>query len=247
MLADTLATLPLATLIVDDEPLAVERLERLVERIDALALAGTAADGEAALAMVRAGGIDMLLLDIAMPGQDGMAVARMLGKMDNPPAIIFCTAFDGFAVQAFDLGVADYVLKPVAQERLEKAVARVTAARTEQTGKPKAAQEFWVPHRSELVRVAAGDIDRIEAERDYMRLHLGERSYLLHETIGALEEQLDCEAFIRIHRSHIVRRDFITGLRHEGGGVWHAQLANGESLRIGRKYLNATKHIAGRR
>ena len=90
------------------------------------------------------------------------------------------------------------------------------------------------------------DIDRIEAERDYMRLHLGPNSYLLHETIGALEDRLDDTAFIRIHRSHIVRRDFITGLRHEGGGVWHAQLADGGSLRIGRKYLTSTKEIAGR-
>ncbi|WP_420607206.1 LytR/AlgR family response regulator transcription factor [Novosphingopyxis sp.] len=246
MPSDRLAASPLLTLIVDDEPLAVERLERLVERIDALRLVGTAADGEAALERVRGGGISLLLLDIAMPGQDGMAVARALAAMADPPAIIFCTAFDGFAVEAFDLGVADYVLKPVAQERLEKAVARVTAARAEQADEPRGAQEFWVPHRSQLVRIAAADIDRIEAERDYMRLHLGERSYLLHETIGALEDRLDGEQFLRIHRSHIVRRDFIAGLRHEGGGVWHAQLADGESLRIGRKYLTATKEIAGR-
>ena len=241
MSADTLNTL-----IVDDEPLAVERLERLVAGIDRLELAGTASDGDAALKAVRAGGIDLLLLDIAMPGRDGIAVARALSGMRSPPAIIFCTAFDGFAVEAFELGVADYVLKPVAQDRLEKAVARVLAARSEKRPEPVGAQEFWGPHRSELIRVAAEDIDRIEAERDYMRLHLGERSYLLHETIGALEERLDEAKFLRIHRSHIVRRDFVTGLRHEGGGVWHAQLADGESLRIGRKYLNQAKEIAGR-
>ncbi len=236
----------LGTLIVDDEPLAVERLQRLVERMDALDLVGTASDGEAALARVASGGVDLLLLDIAMPGQDGIAVARALGQLADPPAIIFCTAFDGFAVQAFDLGVADYVLKPVAQDRLEQAVSRLMAARQERPLRPQGTQEFWVPHRSELVRIAAQDIDRIEAERDYMRLHVGERSYLLHETIGALEERLDKDAFLRIHRSHIVRRDFITGLRHEGGGVWHAQLCNGESLRIGRKYLAQTKDITGR-
>ncbi len=237
---------PLRTLIVDDEPLAVERLATLVGRIDRLALTATASDGDAALAAVRGGGIDLLLLDIAMPGRDGMAVARALASLPAPPAIIFCTAFDGFAIEAFELGVADYVLKPVAQDRLEKAVSRVIAARAETPAATRAAQEFWVPHRSELVRIAADAIDRIEAERDYMRLHLGARSYLLHETIGALEERLDADCFLRIHRSHIVRRDFITGLRHEGGGVWHAQLADGESLRIGRKYLAQTKEIAGR-
>ena len=241
-----MSTETLKTLIVDDEPLAVERLERVVAGIAQLELAGTASDGEEAIRAVRGGQIDLLLLDIAMPGKDGIAVARALGSMRSPPAIIFCTAFDGFAVEAFELGVADYVLKPVAQDRLERAVSRVIAARGEKTEEPEGTQEFWVPHRSELVRVAAEDIDRIEAERDYMRLHLGERSYLLHETIGALEERLDEAKFLRIHRSHIVRRNFVTGLRHEGGGVWHAQLADGQSLRIGRKYLNQAKEIAGR-
>ena len=108
------------------------------------------------------------------------------------------------------------------------------------------ASEFWVSHRSELIRVAAIDILRVEAERDYMRLFTAERSYLLHQTISTLEQRLHPERFLRIHRSHIVRRDLITGLRHEGGGVWHALLDKDVSMRIGRKYLPEVKRLAGK-
>lgn len=107
-------------------------------------------------------------------------------------------------------------------------------------------QEFWVPHRSELIRLAAADIERIDAERDYVRLHTGQRSYLLLHTIQRLEDRLDPARFIRLHRSTIVRRDRITGLRHDGLGVWSAELADGSALRIGRTYLPKAKAMAGR-
>ena len=103
-----------------------------------------------------------------------------------------------------------------------------------------------MPYRSEMIRIAASDIERIDAERDYMRLHLGQRSYLLHQTISALEERLDPAEFIRLHRSTIVRRDRIKGLKHDGGGVWSADLGDGEEVRIGRTYLDHAKAMAGR-
>jgi two-component system response regulator AlgR len=96
------------------------------------------------------------------------------------------------------------------------------------------------------VRLAAGDIDRIDAERDYVRLHVGSRSYLMLHTIQGLEDRLDPARFIRLHRSTIVRRDRITGLRHDGLGVWSAELADGNALRIGRTYLPRAKAMAGR-
>jgi two-component system response regulator AlgR len=111
-------------------------------------------------------------------------------------------------------------------------------------GRPPAqryAQEFWVPNRGELTRVAVADIDRIEAERDYMRLHAGSRSWLIHETIGALEARLDPALFIRLHRSAIVRRDRISRLAHDGQGNWTAELQSGEQLRIGRTYLASVR------
>lgn len=238
------------TLIVDDEPLAIERLQLICAREPAIEVVGTASDGAAALRLIGALSPELVLLDIAMPELDGIAVARALGRSERPgPAIIFVTAYDSFAVEAFDLQAVDYVLKPVAPERLARAIARVSAGRDAVAPtRPESpyAEEFWVPHRAELIRVAAQDIDRIEAERDYMRLHVGQRSFLIHHTIGALEQRLDPGKFIRLHRSTIVRRDRIARLRHDGGGVWFADIGGDREIRIGRSYLNAVKAIAGR-
>ena len=237
----------LRTMIVDDEPLAIERMQVLCAEIDQLAVIGTASDGEAALRLADKLKPDLLLLDMTMPGLDGLAVARQLGKRADPPAVIFVTAHEDFAVEAFDLEAVDYVLKPVAADRLERAIDRAVARREHvQTGGGEWLSEFWVPHRSELLRIDAGQVDRIDAERDYVRLHVGERSYLLLQTIAGLEGKLDTSRFLRIHRSTILRRDRIRGLRHEGLGVWSAELDDGEALRIGRTYLRKVKAMAGR-
>jgi two-component system response regulator AlgR len=236
----------LRTLVVDDEPLAIERLQILCAREPAIDLVGTATDGEAALRLVDALQPDLLLLDIAMPGLDGMGVARALEGRSPRPAIIFCTAFDQFAVAAFDVAAVDYLLKPVAPERLARAVARITGAPAPHPQSTAHSAEFWVPHRSEMIRIAAADIDRIEAERDYMRLHVGARSFLLHQTITELERRLDPALFIRLHRSTIVRRDRIAKLSHDGLGAWRAILIDDSEIRIGRTYLPAARALMGR-
>lgn len=247
------------TLIVDDEPLAVERMQILCARIPALQVVGTASDGAAALRLIEALTPDLVLLDMTMPEVDGLGVARALAGQANRPAVVFVTAHDDFAVEAFDCDAVDYVLKPVAQERLERAVERAQARRSapsetsltpEKTGS-EWIEEFWVPHRSELIRVAASDLERIDAERDYVRLHVGQpggpgRSYMMLHTIAGLEARLDPEQFIRLHRSTIVRRDRIAGLKHDGLGVWSAELADGSVQRIGRTYLARVKAMAGR-
>lgn len=246
------------TLIVDDEPLAIERLQLICAREPGIEVIGTATDGAAALRLVDALAPDLLLLDIAMPELDGIGVARALARRSDAPAIIFVTAFDSFAVEAFDIDAVDYVLKPVAPDRLARAVQRVAERRarrdapalaemaTDESAEGGYATEFWVPHRSELVRIAALDIERIDAERDYMRLHVSGRSFLLHQTIASLEERLDPEQFIRVHRSTIIRRDRIVRLRHDGSGVWYADLVDDGVVRIGRTYLASVKAMAGR-
>lgn len=239
---------PLRVVLVDDEPLAVERLEALCGRIADVEVVGRADHGEAALDVVEQAAPDLVLLDLTMPGLDGIEVAKALAKKPSPPAIIFVTAHESFAVEAFDLDAVDYVLKPVAAERLERAIARALAKRGE-TPQPKDAQwlqELWVPHRSELVRVSVADVRRIDAERDYVRLYVGDKTYLLLQTIAGLEKKLDPEGFIRIHRSTILRKDHIAGLRHDGLGVWSVELEDGETLRIGRTYLPKVKAMAGR-
>lgn len=237
----------LRTLIVDDEPLAVERMQVLCAELEALAVVGTATDGEAALRLARQLHPDLLLLDMTMPGMDGIKVAQKLAKFAQPPAVIFVTAHEHFAVEAFDLDAVDYVLKPVAADRLDRAIARAQERRKGpgEHGN-RWLSEFWVPHRSELLRIEAASVHRVDAERDYVRLHVGDASYLLLQTIAGLEERLDPAKFIRIHRSTILRRDHIRGLRHEGLGVWSAELEDGEMLRIGRTYLHKVKAMAGR-
>lgn len=255
---------PLRTLIVDDEPLAIERMQVLCAEIEGLQVVGTASDGRAALRLAEKLLPDLLLLDMTMPGTDGLTVVRELARRETPPAVIFVTAHENFAVEAFDLDAVDYVLKPVAGERLERAIGRALARRDKAAaaGMPRNGSsatgpssewqtEFWVPNRSELLRIDAAQVRRIDAERDYVRLHVGTSSYLLLQTIAGLEARLDPDQFIRIHRSTILRRDMIRGLRHEGLGVWCVELEarDGETdteLRIGRTYLKRVKALAGR-
>jgi two-component system response regulator AlgR len=249
---------PIRFLIVDDEPLAVERLQLLLARMEGVTMAGTASEGAAALRLVEAVEPDAVLLDIAMPGMDGIDVARALTRSPKPPVVIFVTAFDMFAVAAFDVDAVDYVMKPVSAERLARAVERARerlALRGAESapgpdggggGSPHV-EEFWVSEARGLVRLSALEVDRVSAERDYMRLHVGKRSWLINHTIGKLEEELDPARFVRLHRSAIVRRDFVTGLRRDESGRWWAALADGGEQKVGRLYLANAKGLAGRR
>lgn len=246
----------LRVLVVDDEPLATERLQLLLARCERVDLVGTASDGEAAIRMSQALSPDLLLLDIAMPGLDGIDVARALGSHRPSPAVIFVTAFDQFAVAAFEVEAVDYLMKPVDPARLDRALdrAREHVHRIAATpGSPdvidtpgRYLEEFWASDLSGLVRIAVRDIDRVTAERDYMRLHVGTRSWLIHHSMAALEEGLDPILFVRLHRSAIVRRDFIAGFVRNPSGRWIARLADGTEQPVGRLYADSVRAIAGR-
>lgn len=241
----------LRVMVVDDEPLAVERLQLLLARLEGVTVAGTANDGEAALRIAEAVAPDVVLLDIAMPGMDGIDVARALSRSDVDPAVVFVTAFDNFAVAAFDVAAIDYLMKPVQTERLARALERVRAwlsggKRAGARPASRHVEEFWVPDHTGLVRIAASDIQRITAERDYMRLHVGARSWLIHRTIAKLEQDLDPALFLRVHRSVILRRDTVTGLYRDEAGHWTARLGDGAEQRIGRSYVDEVKRFAGR-
>lgn len=236
----------LRTLIVDDEPLAIERLQILAGQQAGISLVGTASDGTSALRMVDALSPDLVLCDIAMPDLDGLEVAAALDRLDNPPAVVFVTAFDRYAVAAFDVAAVDYLLKPVSPERLERALLRVRewrATERSRTQESRWINEFWVQNRGEMLRIDASQVDLIEAERDYMRLHVGGRSWLIHQTIKSLEARMDPDRFMRIHRSKMVRRDGIVSLRHHGDGAWSVDLGDGGVHRIGRTYLHDVKAI----
>ncbi len=186
-----------------------------------------------------------------MASMDRTGYARALSASPVDPAVVFVTAFDNFAVAAFDVAAIDYLMKPVQPDRLERALSRVrehlaNGRRSERPAASAHVEEFWVPDPSGLVRIAASDIERVTAERDYMRLHVGARSWLIHRTIAKLEEDLDPTLFMRVHRSVIVRRDTITGLYRDEGGHWTARLRDGGEQRIGRSYVDPVKRFAGR-
>jgi len=244
---------PLRVLIADDEPLAAERLQLLLAKCDGIDLVGTATDGDSTVRMAEALTPDLLLLDIAMPGQDGIGVARALAERSQSPAVIFITAFDQFAVAAFEVEAVDYLMKPVEPARLQRAIERGRdylerreARPTERPPLSPHLQEFWASDLTGLVRIAARDIDRVSAERDYMRLHVARRSWLIHHSMAALEEGLDPEIFVRLHRSAIVRKDYITGFTRNPSGRWIARLADGSEQPVGRLYSDRVRSIAGR-
>ena len=246
-------TKPLRVLIADDEPLAAERLQLLLARAEGAQLVGTASDGEVAINLTEALHPDLLLLDIAMPGLDGIGVARALAAQNPSPAVVFVTAFDQFAVAAFEVEAVDYLMKPVdpqpaaARARPRPRLSRSSARASRRAGKSSQwLEEFWASDLSGLVRIAARDVDRVSAERDYMRLHVGRRSWLIHHSMTALEEGLDPELFVRLHRSAIVRKDFITGFTRNPSGRWIARLADGEEQPVGRLYSDRVRAIAGR-
>ena len=243
---------PLRVLIADDEPLAAERLQLLLLRSEGAQLVGTASDGDSAINLTEALHPDVLLLDIAMPGLDGIGVARALAAQDPSPAVVFVTAFDHFAVAAFEVEAVDYLMKPVDPQRLQRALDRARAYLRARTGQPQPGktsqwlEEFWASDLSGLVRIASQDVDRVSAERDYMRLHVGRRSWLIHHSMAALEEGLNPELFVRLHRSAIVRKDFITGFTRNQSGRWIARLADGTEQPVGRLYSDRVRAIAGR-
>ncbi len=244
----------LKILIADDEPLAAERLQMLLAKVGGIDLVGTAHDGDSAVRMAEALEPDLVLLDIAMPGLDGIEVARALSRQAKSPAVVFVTAFDQFAVAAFDVAAIDYLMKPVEPERLARSIERARGYSAEREAGAQLQdapaspwlEEFWASDLSGLVRIAARDIDRVSAERDYMRLHVGRRSWLIHHSMTALEDGLDPEIFVRLHRSAIVRRDFIAGFSRNSSGRWSARLADGEEQAVGRLYTDQVRAIAGR-
>lgn len=251
----------LRLLAVDDEPLALKRVQLLLARVPGTELVGSASGVTEALEAIKALRPDVVLLDIKMAGLTGFDLVDSLSGA-YVPQVIFVTAFDEFATKAFEVGAVDYVLKPVeltrftaaiekarkalavqdAEERLEE-LRQVVAALRAQARSSDAKRyetEIWAERRNEFVRIRVADLDWVEAERDYVRLHAGGQSYLLRDTITAVQGRLDPDLFIRVRRSALVRVDRVTGIRKAGYGDFRIRLASGDEVRVGRTYV---KHI----
>lgn len=235
----------LRALLVDDEILAINRLARALERIPGVEVIGSTTSAREAVDLVGKETPDLLFLDISMPGLTGFEVIERLPPHAHP-AVIFVTAYDAHAVQAFDVSAADYLMKPFALARLEEAVKRGrlwlkarAAAPRERAG----IEALWVHRHREFVRVPVEEIDWIEGHGDYARIHAHSMVALARTTLTALEEQLDPARFIRVHRSAICRKAAIVSLRRRATGAMAVLLANGDEAPVGRSYVPGLRSL----
>lgn len=210
----------LRVLIVDDEPLARERLRDLLDELDGIVVAGEAGDGTTAIEHCADCGIDLALLDIRMPGIDGIETARHLATLTQPPAIVFLTAYDDRAVDAFEAGAIDYLLKPVRRERLQQALVR---ARRLKPAELSAAADNQVQRRHFLERRAGGvrlvavtDVLCLRAEDKYVRLQTATSEHLIEDSLVTIEREFG-ERFLRIHRNCLVAADHVHALERSDG------------------------------
>lgn len=238
----------LDTLIVDDEPLARNRLKTLCSRLGTMSRIRTASNGFEALEIVEADAPDLILLDVDMPDLSGIEVAEKCRLHGKSPEIIFTTAHSKYAVRAFRLHAVDFLLKPVKQALLTEAVERVSerldnAAKTDFAEASNEAY-LWVKEVEGSVQVRCSDIGYIIAEQDYMRICLNDRSFLIYGTMQSLVKLLPKDMFIRIHRSTMVRRDFIKEIRRTGRRKF-VVLKNGTDLTIGGSFSERISSQAG--
>lgn len=214
-------------LIVDDEPLARDRLKRMLAEFHGYTVVGEAGDGAAALAQAHAQQPDLVLLDIRIGGSDGLHVARELAKAPLPPAVIFTTAFPEHALSAFDAQAQAYLLKPIRREKLRDALQRVRkpsrATEFKADGEPAPARAFVIAHtRDGLVRVAAEDILCFLADQKYVSVVHTHGEVLIEESLSKLEDDF-APWFIRIHRKALVAVRHVLSLEHvpDGGDDHH--------------------------
>lgn len=260
--------MPIRVLIIDDESLARDTIRLLLEDHAEFDIVGECKDGVEAVEAIRANKPDLVFLDIQMPGKNGFDVVEAVGA-EHMPVVIFATAYDQYALQAFEAHALDYLLKPYDDERFEKALDRavkrikeqqigalgselmslVEERRTErEAAEPDSAtllERIMIKERDALFFVKVEDIDWIEAAGDYVGLHVGKKNHLLRESMTGMEARLDARRFVRIHRSTIVNVERIKELRPYFHGDYIVYLKDGTELRLSRRYWNRLEQVVG--
>lgn len=246
------------TCIVDDEPLARERLRSLLATEPDIQVIGECENGTSAVSFIQQSSPDLVFLDVQMPGTDGFKVLQELDA-SVPPAVVFVTAYDQYALQAFDVHALDYLLKPFSGSRFRRAMQRVRAElHKEAPGadmnerlmtfiqnlkQPKRPERLVLKTSGRVSFVRVDEIDWIEAEGNYVRLHIGAASHLLRETMKGIEAKLDPDRFIRIHRSTIVNTDRIKELQPLFHGEYAVILRDGTRLTASRGPENKLRKL----
>ena len=251
----------------DDEPLARERMRKMLSLVDEIEICGEAQNGEDMIGLIQEYEPDLVFIDIEMPKLDGFDVVEALAQVDfqtDPPLFIFATAFPGMAAQAFDTGAIDFLTKPIRPARLELALSRarqlllsreaMTRLETLQSHLDElretrsrsgglATPSIWVSSSGQNIRVEPSQIEYVSAEAEYIRLHIGERSLLHRQSISAFEEEMADQGFVRVHRSFIVpARHCVQTSRTSWGGL-QVHLRNGAVIPVGRKFKDKLGEI----
>ena len=236
------------TLIVDDEPLALKRMRRLLEDIPNIEIVGEAKSGKEALLRSSALHPAIVLLDIRMPEMDGLETALHLSHIQHPPAIIFTTAFTEHALAAFDAHAVDYLLKPIRRERLEKALVnaqKINRAQLLELGKQEEASRA----RSHISAYMGGNLQLVpseniyffQAEQKYVSVHHAEGQLLIDDSLKTLEDEFG-ERFLRVHRNSLVAIEYVEGLEKDKEGRYQICIRNSaERVEVSRRMVAATR------
>jgi two-component system LytT family response regulator len=238
-------------LIIDDEALARKRLRSMLSKTPALEVIGECANGEDAVVAILNSSPDLIFLDVQMPEMDGFEVIKAIGR-ESMPAVIFVTAYDQYALKAFEVHAVDYLLKPFNRDRLGQALSRaMTALQNRAVGdlnrsllalldklkeSDPYARRLLVKAHGRIHLLPVNDIEWIEADDYYARVHLGQESFLIRESLNHLQQRLDPRQFLRIHRSSIINVRYIKELQSWFHGEYLAILKNGAKLHISRNY-----------
>jgi two-component system LytT family response regulator len=223
------------TMVVDDEPLARSNLIVLLRRDPEIAMVGECGSGVDAAEEIHRANPDLLFLDVQMPECDGFDVLTMLGKQ-VPPAVVFVTAYDQYALRAFETGALDYLLKPFDTARFERALGRAKEKIAGGKGHARKLERLVIKNAGEVAFVSAAEIDWIEAADYYAALHVGAKTHLLRRSISDLEQDLDIDVFCRIHRSTMVNLERVQALKLGEDGEYRVVIRDGTELRLSRRY-----------
>ena len=239
----------LRAVIVEDEPLALARLSRLLQRHDDVHVVGEAGNATDAIDLIQAHAPELLFLDIEMPRASGFELLHAI-EHEPRPVVIFTTAHPEFAHKAFEVNAADYLVKPFDDERLTRALDRarrfVAGPHSEPPAPPVRHRErYAVRVRGEIVLVNVADVEWVSAEGNYARLHAGEKSYLIRDSMQRLEENLEPTLFARVHRSAIVNLTRVKKLVLERDGSYEIVLASGATVPVGATYRSRVEQFVG--
>jgi two-component system LytT family response regulator len=223
------------TLIVDDEPMARAGIAALLRGDPEIEIAGECGSGTEAVDVIRASRPDLLFLDVQMPGCDGFEVLEQLGE-GAPAAVVFVTAYDQYALKAFEVGAQDYLLKPFDDARFFRVLARVKSQLQRPGAAPRLLDRIMIRSAGRVTFLRAAEIDWIEAADYYASLHVGSRTHLLRRSMTDLERDLDPAMFCRVHRSAIVNVARVRELRLDANGEYEILLDGGAKVRMSRSY-----------